>query len=367
MKIDYVNLKTQWLNERKDLLPIIDKVLSTGEFVGGDEVNKFEKNILKLTNSKYSVSLNSGTDALTLALYVLGVRKNDEVITAPNSFIASASCIVHLGAKPVFVDVDKDLNINPDLIEKKITKKTKAIIAVHLTGKMAKMSKIISIAKKYKIKVIEDAAQSIGSKFKKKLAGSYGEIGCFSAHPLKNLNAFGDSGYLVTNKKYLADNIKKLSNHGMENRNKVKYSGYVSRMDNLQAAILNYHLKNLNKVISIRRRNAKLYEKHLDTENLELPFEDQDAFDTYHTYVIKTKVRTKLIDYLKKRNIGTAIHYPVPIHLQPAFKKYGYKKGDFPITEKLCREILTLPINQYLSPEQIIYISKSINSFFKNI
>jgi len=365
MKIDYVNLKKQWLSERKYLLPIIDKVLATGEFVGGSEIIKFEKNILKLTDSKYSVSLNSGTDALTLALHVLGIKKNDEVITPPNSFIASASCITHIGAKPVFVDVGEDLNIDPDLIEKKITKKTKAIIAVHLTGKMARMSQIMSIAKKYRIKVIEDAAQSIGSTFKKKPAGSYGEIGCFSAHPLKNLNAFGDCGYLVTNNKNIAKKIKILSNHGMENRNTVKYSGYVSRMDNLQAAILNYHIKNLEKIISIRRRNAKLYEKHLDNVNLELPFEDQHSFDTYHTYVIKTKFRKKLIEYLKQKNIGTAIHYPIPIHLQPAFKRFGYKKGDFPVTEKLCKEILTLPINQYLSPDQIIYIAKSINSFFK--
>ena len=365
MKIDYVNLKNQWLSERKNLLPIIDKVLSTGEFVGGSEINKFEKNIIKLTESKYSVSLNSGTDALTLALHVLGVRKHDEVITPPNSFIASASCITHIGAKPVFVDVGEDLNINPDLIEKKITKKTKAIIAVHLTGKMSRMPQIMSIAKKYKIKVIEDAAQSIGSKFNKKPAGSYGEIGCFSAHPLKNLNAFGDCGYLVTNNKNIAQKIKILSNHGMESRNKVKYKGYVSRMDNLQAAILNYHIKNLKKIISIRRRNAKLYEKHLDKVNIELPFEDRDSFDTYHTYVIKTKARKNLIEYLKQKNIGTAIHYPVPIHLQPAFKKFGYKKGDFPVTEKLCKEILTLPINQYLSTKQIIYIAKSINNFFK--
>ena len=266
MKIDYVDLKQQWLTERKDLLPIIDKVLSTGKFIGGEEVKKFENNIKQITNTKYSVSLNSGTDALVIALTLLGVKKGDEVITPPNSFIASASCISHIGAKPVFVDVEDDLNIDPNLIEAKITKKTKAIIAVHLTGKMAKMDKITKIAKRYNIKVIEDAAQSIGSKYNNQPAGSFGSVGCFSAHPLKNLNAFGDSGYLVTNNKIISSLAKQISNHGMVNRNKVKYLGYVSRMDNLQAAILNFHLKNLNNVIKIRRRNAKLYNENLNTK-----------------------------------------------------------------------------------------------------
>jgi len=364
-KIDYVNLKKQWLKERKDLLPIIDKVLSTGQFVGGKEVEKFEKNILKYTDTKYAVSLNSGTDALTLALKLLGVEKKDEVITPPNSFIASASCIAHVGAKPIFVDVNEDLNLNPELIENKISKKTKAIIVVHLTGKMADMVKINKIAKKYKIKVIEDAAQSIGSKFNNKFAGSYGQVGCFSAHPLKNLNTFGDSGYLVTNNKFIAEKVKKLSNHGMENRNTVKYFGYVSRMDNLQAAILNYHLKHLDKIISIRRNNAKIYDENLNKNFVQLPIENKVSFDTYHTYIIKTKRRSELIKYLNKKNISTAIHYPVPIHLQPAFKRFGYVKGDFPITEKLSKEILTLPINQYLSSNEIMYISRTINSFFE--
>ncbi len=365
MKIKYVDLKQQWLTERKDLLPIIDKVLSTGKFIGGEEVKKFENNIKKITNTKYSVSLNSGTDALVIALTLLGVKKGDEVITPPNSFIASASCISHIGAKPVFVDVEDDLNIDPNLIEAKITKKTKAIIAVHLTGKMAKMDKITKIAKRYNIKVIEDAAQSIGSKYNNQPAGSFGSVGCFSAHPLKNLNAFGDSGYLVTNNKIISSLAKQISNHGMVNRNKVKYLGYVSRMDNLQAAILNFHLKNLNNVIKIRRRNAKLYDENLNTKYLRLPSEDKLSFDTYHTYVIKTKKRQNLINYLKSKKISTAIHYPIPIHLQEPFKKYGYKKGDFPNTEKLSKEILTLPINQYLSEKKIIYISKIINNFFK--
>ena len=245
MKIPYVNLKKQYLNEKKDLNKIFNDVLLTGNYVGGEHVKKFEKNINNFCKTKYCVSLNSGTDALTLALHLLGVRKGDEVITTPNSFIASTSVIVHLGAKPVFVDVLDDQNINPDLIEKKISKKTKVIMPVHLTGRVCKMEKIVQIANKYNLKIVEDAAQAIGSKYNGMMSGSIGDIGCFSAHPLKNLNAIGDSGYLTTNSKRIYDLAKDLRNHGMTNRDRIKNFGYVSRMDNLQAAILNYRLSKL--------------------------------------------------------------------------------------------------------------------------
>ena len=244
MKIPYVNIKKQYFIERRNLLSVIDKVLSSGNWVGGSEIDKFEESISKICKTKYCVSLNSGTDALTLGLHLLGVRKGDEVITPPNSFVASTAVIVHLGAKPVFVDVNKDQNINVELIEKKITKKTKAIMPVHLTGRMCEMDKINKISKKYNIPIIEDSAQSIMSSFKNKMSGSWGKIGCFSTHPLKNLNASGDGGFLTTNDKKIYEIIKNLRSHGMEDdRNNVKNFGYVSRMDNLQAAILNYRLK----------------------------------------------------------------------------------------------------------------------------
>ena len=364
MIVPYVNLANQYSLERKKLLKTIDKVLLKGIYVGGDEVDLFEKNIAKFCNTKYCVALNSGTDALVLALHSLGVRRGDEVVTTPNSFIASTAAIVHLGARPVFVDVKNDQNIDPDQIEKKITKKTKVIMPVHLTGRMCEMDKIMSIAKKYNLKVVEDAAQSIGSMFKGKKSGSYGDIGCFSAHPLKNLNAMGDSGYLTTNSKKISEHIKNLRSHGMTNRNIVKNFGYVSRMDNLQAAILNFRLKNLKNIIVKRRRNADLYFKYLNKNNIYFVEENNKEFNTYHTFVIQVNNRDKLRDYLLKKGIHTAIHYPIPIHFQPAAKKLNYKKGDFKRTEEQARRILTLPINQSLKKEKIIFIARAVNSFF---
>ncbi len=366
MKISYVNLPQQYKVERKKLLSVIDKTLATGQYVGGDQVKKFEEQISKLLKVKHCVALNSGTDALTLGLHAIGVRKNDEVITTPNSFIASTAVIVHLGAKPVFVDVKNDQCINPSLIEKAITKKTKAIMVVHLTGRVCEMDKILKISRKYKIPIIEDAAQAIGSKYKGKMAGSIGEVACFSAHPLKNLNALGDSGYLTTNSKKIANFLKDVRNHGMTKRNKVKNFGYVSRMDNLQAAILNFRLKNLAKINNKRRINAKFYMNNLNKKFIFMPKEDSNEFNTYHTFVVQVANRDKLKKYLEKKGIETSIHYPIPIHLQPAAKKLGYKLGDFKVTETQSKKILTLPVNQFLKKNELKKICKEINNFYEN-
>ena len=362
-KIPYVNLS--YKNKSKTgLLKIFKKVLDKGQFVGGQEILEFEKNISKLCKTKYAVALNSGTDALTLALHLLGVKRGDEVITTPNSFIASTAVIVHLGAKPVFVDVLEDQNIDPEKIEKAITKKTKVIMPVHLSGKMSQMDKIMKIAKKYNLKVVEDAAQAIASKLNNKMSGSFGDVGCFSAHPLKNLGAMGDGGYITTNDFKIYKKIKSLSNHGMENRNIIKNFGYVSRMDNLQAAFLNLKLKSLKKVIITRRENANIYKKLLNKNFIKLPYEKNNEFHTYHTFVIQIKKRDQLKSFLLKKGVETSIHYPIPIHLQPASKIFGYKKGDFKITENQSKEILTLPINENLSKLEVANISNLINSFF---
>ncbi len=364
--IPFVNLSKQWETERKYLLKIIDKTLLSGLWIGGNEVEKLENNLSKICETKYTAALNSGTDALVLAMHALGISKNDEVITTPNSFVASTASIIHLGAKPIFVDVLNNQNINPDLIEKKITKRTKAIMAVHLTGRLCEMDKISKIAKKYNLFVIEDAAQSISSKYLNKSSGSWGDIACFSTHPLKNLNAVGDGGFVTTNSKKLYDKIIELRNHGMtKSRDEIYDFSYVSRMDSLQAAILNFRIKNLPKVINQRRKNAKYYSKYLNKDKIFVPEENKKEFNTYHTFVVQVQNRNLLVKYLQKNNISTSIHYPVPIHMFNAYKKRFNQKEVFPITEKQSKTILSLPINQTIGHTEIKYISETINKFYK--
>ena len=364
MKIPYVNLNKQWNLEKKKILKIIDNIASKNLWVGGEEVQKFEKNIAKVCKTKYAVALNSGTDALTLGLFSLGVKRGDEVITTSNSFVASAATIVHLGAIPVFVDVLNNQLIDHTKIESKINKKTKAIMLVHLGGRIANMDYIGKISKKYNIPIIEDAAQSVGSRYKNKPSGSIGKIGCFSAHPLKNLNALGDSGYITTNSEKIYKTIKILSNHGHKNRDIIETFGHVSRMDTIQAGILNYRLKNLNQTILTRRKNANLYRKYIKTKKVFITEEDPNVFNTYHTFVIQVERRNKLKEFLDKNGISTSIHYPIPIHLQPAAKKLKLDTKNLEMTEKQSQKIITLPVNQFLSEKEIKYICKMVNIFY---
>ena len=365
MLIPFVNLKKQSELEKKVIISSVKKVLKKSNFIL-DKINELlEKKIAKYSKSKYCALLNSGTDALTLALHVAGVKRNDEVITCSNSFIASASSIVHLGAKPIFVDVKRDQNIDPKLIEAKITKKTKAIMPVHLTGRVCDMPAIMKIARKYKLKVIEDAAQSFGSKYKNKHAGTFGDIGCFSLHPLKNLNGIGDGGLIITNNREYYKRISSLRNHGIRDRNNVDEFGYVSRYDSLKASILMNRLKNLKFIINQRRKNAKIYKKLINNPNVFMPDEKKFEFNTYHTFIVQVKRRSKLIKYLKKNGISTAIHYPTPIHLQKAFLKNNKTKLNLPNTIIQSKEILSLPINQFMTYKELKYISKKVNNFYK--
>ncbi len=362
-KIPYVNLIAQWESERDELLSIIDNVLASGQYIGGPIVEEFEKRAAAICESKHCVALNSGTDALVCGLVAMGVRCGDEVITPPNSFVASTAAIMYIGATPVFVDVLPDQNIDPSKIEAAITAKTKVIMPVHLTGRMARMDEIKVIADRHQLQIIEDGAQSIGSKYNDIPSGKWGRVGCFSAHPLKNLNACGDGGFLVTDDDDIAFLIRLMRNHGLIDRNTVQIFGSVSRMDALQAAILNFRIQKLEKVTEKRRKNAALYRKLLDTSKLFIPEETEAEFNTYHTFVIQVSNRDQLKKKLEEVGIETGIHYPIPIHLQPAAQKLGYQLGGFPITEKQAGEILTLPVNQFLEPAQIEYIANTINSF----
>jgi dTDP-4-amino-4,6-dideoxygalactose transaminase len=365
-KISYVNLNAQWLSERDELLPIIDTVLASGQYIGGTLVEEFERKASELCQTKHCIALNSGTDALVFGLAALGVRPGDEVITPPNSFIASTAAIAHIGAKPVFVDVLPDQNIDPEKIEAAITARTKAIMPVHLSGRMAKMDTILAIANRYDIPIIEDAAQAIGSKYQNRPSGQWGKVGCFSTHPLKNLNACGDGGFLVTNDDAVAAEVKRIRNHGLRDRNTADRFGFVSRMDALQAAILNFRIEKLNQVTEKRQKNAALYRELLDSSKVYIPAEHLDEFNTYHTFVIQVDQRDQLRKILEENGIETSIHYPVPIHLQPASKKYGHRIGDFPITEAQSNKILTLPIHQYLNADDIVAIAKQVNCFGNN-
>ena len=364
VSVPYVNLVAQWEDEKHDLLPIIASVMSSGQYVGGEAVERFEQKAAELCGTRFCVTLNSGTDALVFGLLALGVRSGDEVITPPNSFIASTAAIVHLKAKPVFVDVLPDQNIDPSMIERAITAKTKAIMPVHLTGRIASMNAILEIAKHHQIPVIEDAAQSVGSLYSGRPSGSLGGIGCFSTHPLKNLNACGDGGFLTTDDEDIAKQVNLSRNHGLADRNTVERFGNVSRMDTLQASILEYRLSRLSQVIEKRRKHADIYRELLNSGPIHIAEEREEEFNTYHTFVIQCDKRNELKRYLMKQGIETSIHYPVPIHLQPAASHLGYRKGDFPVTETQSERILTLPIHQYLQESTIINISNCINTFF---
>jgi dTDP-4-amino-4,6-dideoxygalactose transaminase len=364
LKIPYVNLKAQWESEKSELMPIVESVLASGNYVGGEVVDQFETAISKFLGSPYCVAVNSCTDALVLGLAALGVRRGDEVITPPNSFIASTAAIVHLGATPVFVDVLPNQSIDPNLIERAITKKTKAIMPVHLGGRMADMDQISKIADNYGIAVIEDAAQSIGSTFDGKLSGTFGEVGCFSAHPLKNLNALGDGGFVCFKSHEMAEEVRKLRSHGLIDRNTVENFGYVSRLDAIQAAVLTFRLTRLAATIKSRRANAELYRSMLNRNYVFVPDDDPREQNSYHTFVVQVDRRDELIAHLLSCGIGTAIHYPIPIHLQPAAKFLGFNEGSFPVTEKQAKRILTLPINQSLTRSEIADVSQAVDDFY---
>ncbi len=363
--IPYVDIGAQFAQERDDLMPVIEEVLASGMYVGGPWNDKLEVALAERCGTKHAVAVNSGTDALILSLAALGIRAGDEVITPPNSFIASAAVISHLGATPVFADVLPDQNIDPAEIEKKITPKTKAIMPVHLTGRIADMGPIREIAERHGLAIVEDAAQSIGALYDGKPSGALSDVGCFSAHPLKNLNACGDAGFLTTDRDDIAEFARLYRNHGLIDRNTVVRFGSVSRMDHIQAAILYYRLGKMDDLIERRRSNAALYRNLLDPALAFSPPCRDIEFNAFHIFVIQVDHRDALQAHLSSLGIGTAVHYPVPIHLQPAAAYLGHKAGDFPVTELQSERILTLPIHQNLSEDEIRRVAGAVNTFLK--
>ncbi|KAF0225613.1 MAG: hypothetical protein FD176_299 [Rhodospirillaceae bacterium] len=361
--VPYVDLQRQFAAERDEMMPVIEAALARADYVGGAAVEKLESELAAFLGVEHVVALASGTDALIFGLRALGIGPGDEVITPPNSFVASTAAIVAVGATPVFADVLPDQNMSPKAVAAAITARTKAIMPVHLTGRMARMDEIMDLAERHGLVVIEDAAQSIGSRYDGRLSGSIGHVGAFSAHPLKNLNAAGDAGFLTTADGDIAGKVRLYRNHGLVDRNTVECWGTVSRLDTLQAEILRLRLARLPWVIERRRANAALYRRLLADAPVFMPPCGDTEFNTFHTFVIQVDQRDALQAFLGERGIGTAIHYPVPIHLQPAALTLGHGPGAFPVCESQAPRILTLPVHQYLEPDDIAYVAEQVRAF----
>lgn len=364
MNIPLVDLKANYKSIKKEIDDAITNVISNTSFIMGPHVEEFDKKWALYCNTKYSFGVSNGTEAVRLALKACDIKEGDEVITVSNTFIATTESISDNDGIPVFVDIDKEtFNIDVDKIEEKINDKTKAIICVHLYGHPCDMDPILNLAKKYGLRVIEDCAQAHGGKYKGQILGSIGDIGCFSMFPAKILGAFGDAGAISTNNDEIAKKIELYRNHGRISKYESVIEGYNSRIDALQAAILNVKLPHLEEWISKRRILAKRYDKELK-EIVIIPIEKDWAFHPYYMYVIRTQKRDELLEFLKLKGISCGIHYPVPLHLQKAYERLNHKEGDFPVTEGLAKEILSIPLYPELKFEEQDYIINSMREFF---
>lgn len=361
-KIDFAKLQDQYLLYKEEIDEAIYAVLDKSNYIMGEEITQLEESLEKFTGAKHAISCSSGTDALLLAMMALDIQPGDEIITTPFTFIATAETVAFLGAKPVFVDIDeKTYNIDPSKIEEKITDKTKAIIPVSLYGQPADMDAIQFIADKYSLKVIIDGAQSFGSTFNAKTDSNLGDISTTSFFPAKPLGCFGDGGAVFTNNEELALKMKQIRVHGQNKRYHHKYIGMGGRLDTIQAAVLNVKLKYYEKDLKLRQEVAGKYTNALNGKELILPFVDVNATSAWAQYSVRVKDRENIQTMLKENGIPTAVHYPMPLHLQECFDYLGYKKGDFPISEIVSNEIMSLPMNPYLTDDEIEYISKELN------
>ena len=364
MKMPFLDLKRQYSSIKEEIDRGIERVVKSGVYIGGEEVSSLEKEIARYCNTRFGVSISSGTDALLASLMAIDVGRDDEVITSPFSFISTAEVILLLGAKPVFVDIEEDsFNINTDLLEPRISKKTKCIIPVHLFGQMADMHRIMEIANQHRLAVIEDAAQAIGASLNGRKAGSIGDAGCFSFFPSKNLGAFGDGGMVVTSNEEIAEKIALIKNHGSAKRYHHSLLGFNGRLDAIQAAVLRVKLVYLNGWADRRRENARFYNESING-CVKVPVTKDGMHHVFNQYSILVERRDELEKYLASRGIPTAIYYPIPLHLQEVFRPFGYREGDFPVAEEVSRKVLSLPIFPELSVEERRYISQEVLSFF---
>ena len=364
MKVRYSYLKQQFEN-CEDLWVELKDFVSTGDFTLGKPLTQFENNFAKLIGTKYAIGVNSGTDAIKLSLKSLGVKPGDEVITTANTFVATVGAINELGAKIVFVDCDDTFCMNVDHLENYITSKTKAVVPVHFAGYMTNMKKLIEITKKYKVPIVEDACQSILGAIDNYKAGTIGDTGAFSLHPLKNINVWSDGGMIVTNNVDLYEKVSLLRNHGLLDRNNVELLGYNSRLDSFQAIVGNWLLPKAHDITNKRIQNAKFLDDQLSKINqIKIPPRPNNYKIVYHLYMVFAEQRDDLLKYCLEKGIEAKIHYPIPMYLQKAVSFMNHKKGDFPVTDDHCNKIITFPCDQHLTIKELNYIISTVKDFY---
>ncbi len=365
MKVRYSYLKQQFSNS-PDLWKKLKDFVATGDFTLGKPLQEFEQKFARLIGTKYAVGVNSGTDAIKLSLKVIGIKPGDEVITAANTFVATVGAICELGAIPVFVDCNDSFCMNTDLVEEKITKKTKAILPVHFTGYMTDMIKLNKISKKYNIPVVEDACQSILASINKKNSGTWSDFGAFSLHPLKNINVWSDGGIIVTSNKKYYEHLKLLRNHGLVDRDNVKICGFNSRLDTFQAVVGNWLIPSAKKIANQRIINANHYDKNLGKiKEITIPPRIKNFKIVYHLYIVFAKNRDELLKYCLKKGIEAKVHYPIPMYRQPAMNFLKHKKSDFPVSERHAKSIISFPCDQHLSKKEQDYVISTVRNFYR--
>ncbi|MDF2608126.1 MAG: degT [Bacillales bacterium] len=368
-KIPMLDLSEQYKELREEMLKVVDEVMGSSMFILGDNVKKLEKDVAKYSNVNHAIGVANGSDAIHIALQAAGVGPGHEVITTPFTFFATGGAIVRAGAKPVYVDIDPiTYNIDPEKIEEAITPNTKAIIPVHLYGQMADMVRISEIAKKHNLVVIEDAAQAIGARINDKAVGELGTAATYSFFPTKNLGAYGDGGMIVTGNDEIAELCRVIRVHGSKPKYYHHVLGYNSRLDELQAAILNVKFPHLDKWSELRRQHADVYTKLLKEkvgDKVVTPVEVEGRYHVFHQYTIRVEKRDELQKFLAENGVSTMVYYPLPLHIQPVFKDLGYVEGDMPIAEKAANEALSLPMFPELKVEQQEYVVETLAKFFK--
>ncbi len=369
MNVPFIDFNPQYQTIKEEIDSGLKAVFEKGNFILGQEEKDFETEFSRFCDVSYGVGVNSGTDALYLALGALNVGPGDEVILPPFTFIATALCISYTGATPVFVDVEEGTyNIDPQKFKEAITDKTKVVMPVHLYGQPANMDEINTIAKERNLSVIEDAAQSHGARYKDKRVGSLGDIACFSFYPTKALGAFGDGGMIVTDNKDIYEKTLMLRDYGRQGRYEHKIKGFNSRLDTVQAVILSAKLKHLDEWNKMRNDHACYYNELLgDGNGIKTPQIQDDRSHVFQTYAVRVKNRDKVVAAMKDKGIGVLIHYPIPLHLQEAYADLGHKSGDFPVSEKIAGEILSLPMFPHMQKEQVEYVCECLKQEVKEV